>query len=426
MSSIKDHPVVRTALAVQKRYKADAADQLAAAIGFFGFLSLVPLLLLAVAAAGFIYADPADQARIALAMTEALPGFEATLGDGEADTGVASLVDTVVNNRGAFGLVGLATLLLTGLKVIAAAMAATRVVFRGDVVSGVMGWVRKLVSLVVLGITALLAVVGSSVAGFTPDLVPRPAAVAIAFLVAFAFDLMLFLAAYWMLSTTTSMQVRQLVPGAVLGAIGWAVLKTVGATYVGSQVDSANALYGALGGVIALLLLLYLAGRLYLYGAELSAVLVEHRDGPLQPPSAAVDDADDAPDRDADGARDRGDAAGARAAGAPAAAGHAGRAGRAGQTGDRDDAAHGPADRDGPPPIPRRARVAAVADPGPRHPATTPGADTRTRLLAADTRVATEQAAADRGQQARTALAFGLAAAAVAAGWRYLGPGGDD
>jgi len=143
VGSIKDHPVVRTALAVQKRYRADAADQLAAAIAFFGFLSLVPLLLLAVAAAGFIYADPADQARIALALTEALPGFDATLGDGEADTGVASLVDTVVNNRGTFGLVGAVILLLTGLKVIAAAMAATRVVFRGDVVSGGMGGSRS-------------------------------------------------------------------------------------------------------------------------------------------------------------------------------------------------------------------------------------------------------------------------------------------
>lgn len=422
MSAIKDHPVVRTALAVQKRYTADAADQLAAAIGFFGFLSLVPLLLLAVAAAGFIYADPGDQARIALAMTEALPGFDATLGDAEADTGVASLVDTVVDNRGTFGLVGGVTLLLTGLKVVAAAMAATRVVFRGDVVSGVLGWVKKLGSLVVLGITAMLAVVGSSVAGFAPAAIPQPVTILIALLVAFVFDFLLFLAAYRMLSTTTSMQVRQLVPGAVLGAIGWAVLKTVGATYVGVQVDSANALYGALGGVIALLLLLYLAGRLYLYGAELSAVLVEHREGPLQPPSS--DDAD------GDGGQGRVHDEAAASAEERAADGRLpvgeGRGGRRPVTGRVSAMTTPHTETDGPPPIPRRARAVAATDPGPGHPATTPGEDTRTRLLAADTLVATEQAAADRGQQARTALAFVLAAAAVAAGWRFLGLGGSD
>jgi membrane protein len=424
VSKLKDHPVVRTALAVQKRYKADAADQLAAAIGFFGFLSLVPLLLLAVAAAGFVYADPADQARIALALTEALPGFDATLGDDGADTAVASLVDTVVANRGTFGLVGLVTLLVTGLKVIAAAMAATRVVFRGDVVSGVMGWVKKLGSLVVLGVTALLAVAGSSLAGFTPDAVPRPVTIMIALLISFVFDFLLFLAAYRMLSTTTSMQVRQLVPGAVLGAIGWAALKTVGATYVGGQVDSANALYGALGGVIALMLLLYLAGRLYLYGAELSAVLVEHRDGPLHPPSE-----DDIGDDDAGGPRHTGgsrDVDGDDDAGGPHDAGGPRRTGGSRDVADRRVGRAAVPERDGPPPIPRRARAMAVADPGPSHPATTPGTDTRRRLLAADTLVATEQAAADRGQQARTALAFGLAAAAVAAGWRFLGPGGSD
>lgn len=426
MSSIKDHPVVRTALAVQKRYKADAADQLAAAIGFFGFLSLVPLLLLAVAAAGFIYADPADQARIALTLTEALPGFDATLGDSGADTGVASLVDTVVNNRGTFGLVGGVTLLLTGLRVVAAAMAATRVVFRGDVVSGWRGWLKKLGSMVVLGVTALLAVAGSSLAGITPDAVPRPVTIAIALLVTFIFDLLLFLTAYRILSTTTSMRVRQLVPGAVLAAIGWAALKTVGATYVGAQVDSANALYGALGGVIALLLLLYLAGRLYLYGAELSAVLVEHREGPLQPPSD--DDAEHDADDDGGHGREPGEpvaSAGDRVAGGrPAVAD--GRGGRRPVAGRASTVTTPPGETDGPPPIPRRARAMAVSDPGPAHPTTTPGADTQARLLVADTRVVTEQAAADRGQQARTALAFGLAAAAVAAGWRFLGPGGND
>ncbi len=391
MGSIKQHPVVRTALAVQKRYKADAADQLAAAIGFFGFLSLVPLLLLAVAAAGFVYADPADQARVALALTEALPGFEATLGDGGSDTGVASLVDTVVDNRGTVGLIGVIALLLAGLRVIAAAMAATRVVFRGDVVSGVMGWLKKLGSMVVLGLTALLAVAGSSLAGFTPDVVPRPVTVVIALVVAFVFDLVLFLAAYRMLSTTTSMRIRQLLPGAILGAIGWALLKTLGATYVSGQVESANALYGTLGGVIALMLLLYLAGRLYLYGAELSAVLVESRDGSLRLPAEPDDNAESAGHVGADG--------------------HLVASSNAASVAD-----------DGPPPIPRRAHAAAVADPGPHRPTGTPGDDTRTRLEAADTLRLEEQQDADRGRRARTAIAFGVAAAAIVTGWRMLGP----
>jgi hypothetical protein len=215
--------------------------------------------------------------------------------------------------------------------------------------------------------------------------------VVIALVVAFVFDLVLFLAAYRMLSTTTSMRVRQLLPGAILGAIGWALLKTLGATYVSGQVESANALYGTLGGVIALMLLLYLAGRLYLYGAELSAVLVESRDGPLRLPAEPDDNAASAGDVGADG--------------------HLVASSNAASVAD-----------DGPPPIPRRAHATAVDDPGPRRPTGASGDDTRTRLEAADTQRLEGQRDADRGRQARTAIAFGLATAAIATVWRVFGP----
>lgn len=286
--SLKDHPIVATALRVQQRYKEDAADQLAAAIGFFAFLSLVPLLLLAVSAAGFVLDDPEDQTRVALALTEALPGFEQTLESGEPDEGVAALLTTVVEHRGTVGVIGLVTLLLSGLRVIASLMAATRVVFRGDVIKGFSGWLRKLFSLVVLGVVALISVGGSALAGVDLDFLPRPVTVVTSIAISFVFDLVLFLTAYRIFSTTTSVRWRQLVPGAIFAAIGWSGLKIFGATWVANQVASANALYGALGGVIALLLLFYLAGRLYLYGAELSAVLIERAGGDLDEPQPST------------------------------------------------------------------------------------------------------------------------------------------
>jgi membrane protein len=384
--SIKDHPVVATALRVQERYKEDAADQLAAAIGFFAFLSLVPLLLLAVAVAGFVYSDPEDQARVALALTEVLPGFEETVGAGESDEGVSALISTVVDQRGTVGLIGAVTLLLAGLRVIASAMAATRVVFRGDVVKGVGGWIRKLVSLPALGIVALVAVAGSALAGIEFELVPRVVTVLGGIVISLGLDLVLFLVAYRVLSTTTSMRWKQLFPGAVLAAVGWSLLKIFGATWVSNQIANANALYGALGGVIALLLLFYLAGRLYLYGAELSAVLVERREGPLSVGDAASLAA-------------ASEASGGRAQAAVAA------------------------ETDGPPPIPRRARATPVPDPGPRRSGATATTTTRARLVEAD--AAHEELTQDRGRHARTAIAMVLAAGALAAGWRFLGPDRD-
>ena len=41
------NPVVATLVQMQKRTKADAADQFAASIGFFAFVSLIPLIAFA-------------------------------------------------------------------------------------------------------------------------------------------------------------------------------------------------------------------------------------------------------------------------------------------------------------------------------------------------------------------------------------------
>ncbi len=412
-ASWKDHPAVAVPLAVQERYKEDAADQLAAAIGFFAFLSLVPLLLLAVATAGFVLDDPDRQTEVALALTEVLPGFQETLDAGEPDEGVSALLETVVNQRGTVGLIGLVTLLLTGQRVIAAAMAATRVVFRGGTVKGLGGWIRKLVSMTVLGVTALASVGLASLAGFDLGLLPRPATVLLSLLASLVLDLVLFLVAYRVLSTTTSMPWRDLVPGAVFAAIGWTLLKLFGSTWVANQIASANALYGALGGVIALLLLLYLAGRLYLYGAELSAVLVERRDGPLEP--YGQPDAELPADRD--GQEVDGQTVGPSAPPrSPDGPDHRSPAGyrRAGVR-----RGHAP----GPPPVPRRVRAAATPDPGPATPTATISPATQARLATADERNA--DILADRGKHLRTAIGVGLGLGAMAAGWRFLGPDRD-
>lgn len=266
--------------AVLQRYKLDAADQLAAAIGYFAFISFVPLLLLAVSAFGFIVSDPDRQVEVALALTQALPGFEDTVQ--QPDSQIGQLIAGVVDARGTVGLVGAITLLLTGIKVVASIMTATRVVFRGQVLRGVMARLRAVGALGMLGIVALAVVGGSSATTVaTLSVLPASVAVVASFAITALFDTLLFLAAYKILSPTAALTWRQLLPGAVLAGIGWAALKVVSSTIVANQIDSANALYGALGSVFALLLLLYLAGRLYLYGAELSAVLAERRVGPL-------------------------------------------------------------------------------------------------------------------------------------------------
>jgi uncharacterized BrkB/YihY/UPF0761 family membrane protein len=99
---------------------------------------------------------------------------------------------------------------------------------------------------------------------------PGPLAKVVTFALAGMLDAGLLLLAYRLLVPAPW---RTHLPGALLGALGWTVLKVVGATYVGLRVAAAGAVYGTLGGIVGLLLLLYLVARLFLTGAVVSALM---------------------------------------------------------------------------------------------------------------------------------------------------------
>jgi hypothetical protein len=232
-----------------------------------------------------------------------------------------------------------------------------------------------------LGALAIGGASASSIAGIGLGQLPSGVSVLVSLGVTYVLDVGLFLGAYTLLAPAVPLAVRDRVPGALLAAAGWTGLKVAGATWVGSQIDSANALYGALGSVIALLLLFYLAGRLFVYGAVLSAIRFEAEHGPLLAPHAAE---------------------------------------ALGLDGDRPAVMVAVPDEtddpDGPPPVPRAALATAAVDPGPRGSSMTVSAPTRSRLEAA-----TERTGSTPGRDARSAAAFALAVGALVAGWRLLG-----
>ena len=264
-----------TARAVHERSRVAAVDQLAAGIAYFGFLALVPVLLLATAIAGFVLDDAEAQRTVATAVSSALPGLEGAVEPGGP---LDTLLSTLVRRRGQLGLVGAVSLLWVALRLAASLMAGVELAFGTARSKGVVARLRQLAALGALAVVIVVGFVASGVASGLLPFLPGAALTVVTFAVGAGFDLLLFLVAYRVLSApevvdATGSAWRVHLPGAVLGAVGWTALKVFGATYVGIRLQSAGAVYGTLAGVATVLVLLYLMARLFLTGAVLSTVL---------------------------------------------------------------------------------------------------------------------------------------------------------
>jgi membrane protein len=265
--------VLRVALAVQQRFGSDRAGYLAASIAYYGFLSMFPLLLLGGAVLGFILAaDPAAYQVWLERLTGALPGLEDLVGRN---------LDALVDARLAASVLGLVGLLWSGLGATQAAGYAVSRVFR---VEPYQSFVRQKLwaigTTLLLGFLALLGVGLVAVVGNLPVLGLGGIEVRIAaLLMAFGVDVALFLIAYRILTQRTGPPFGQLWPGALLAAGLWTLLKALGTWYVARTVAGATAVYGTFAGAVGVLLLVFLAAQILLYGAELNAVLIERRNG---------------------------------------------------------------------------------------------------------------------------------------------------
>ena len=260
-------PFLKPVAAVQRRYGEIGGDQLAAAFTLQAFLSIFPLVLVAIAVLGFVAAG---------SHTDVAGRLVGQLGlKGESAKMLTDAVQSAVSSRKAASIVGFLGLLWSGLGVVGALQHAYNGVWqvheRGikDKVFG-MFWLAGAAVLFVGGAAATTAL--RWLPGF---LAP------VGVLISFAVSLGLWLWTSRVLPNT-KLPWRRLLPGALLGAIGLEILKAVGAYYVPKAVASSSQLYGSLGIIFALLAWLLLFGRLVVYSAVLNVVLYEKDEGTVR------------------------------------------------------------------------------------------------------------------------------------------------
>jgi membrane protein len=267
---LESKPVIGTLLRVQDRFGEVQGDPLANGIALQIFLSLIPLLLVAIAVVGFVAGGNVTFAGDVI-------DFLGLPSGGDAADALRTTIDNAEESRQAASIIGVLGLLWRGLAVVAAVQRAIDNVWQTRS-EGFKDKARAVLWLLGAAVIFAASFAVTTVLNFLPGILAP-----VSILVGLAVNLGLFL---WTYSELGRLPVgwRALLPGAVLCAVGFEILKLVGTIYVPRLVASSSALYGSLGIVIAILAWLAFFGRLVVYGAVVNVLWWESDHGTVQVP----------------------------------------------------------------------------------------------------------------------------------------------
>ncbi|HST05134.1 MAG TPA: YihY/virulence factor BrkB family protein [Chloroflexia bacterium] len=260
--------------ATWREFGRDDVGNMAAALTYYSFFSLFPLLLLSITVVSFWLGRDQAYSLIFDNIVRVLPG------SGELLSEAVDAALSTRQNAGILALVGLLTLVWSASGAFDALDKAINRAWKTEKMPGF--FISKLFSfgmmIVMAGIvlaslftTAILTTsrtLASNVFGQVPgenvfwQVVNFAVTLAIVFLV---FVLM------YRLLPRYDVGFRDVWLGALMAASAWAIVKEGFAYYLGSSFANYNAVYGTLGAVVALLTWIYLSSLIILIGAEFSA-----------------------------------------------------------------------------------------------------------------------------------------------------------
>ena len=247
---------------------------LAAAVAYFGFLSLIPLLLLAITLGAALGIDVSGEV-IALVGTMVTSAGEDAIANALDASGAGSGIT----------IIGVGVLLWSTLRVFRALDVAFSAIYG---ISSPKPLHRQLIDASLVFATISVAVVAVIAVGVVlPALRLGPLAQVVG-PITLVVTLTLAFGPMFYRFPDVDMTVREILPGTVFAAGGWTVMATVFAIY--AQNVAAFQLYGVLGAALLVVTWLYLSGIIIMVGAVVNAVLAGRTE----------DDADGIADEDRD------------------------------------------------------------------------------------------------------------------------------
>ncbi len=256
-------------------FSRDRGSMLAASLAYYALFALAPLLVIAVAVAGFIFEEAAAKGQIVTAIQDTV-GREA-----------AVIIERLIANAGQSGSGIIATLISTALLFWGASglfgqlQRALNAIWGIEPTSnqGITGILRKrLISfgmVLLIGILLLLSLTAGTIINALGDFLDTmlpvigPLLPHLKILVSFGLLILLFAIIFWLLP-----DVEIAWRDVFLGATVTAVLFAVGEYLIGLYLSnsSVSSTYGAAGSLVIVLLWIYYSAQIFLFGAEFTQV----------------------------------------------------------------------------------------------------------------------------------------------------------
>lgn len=249
-----------------KRFSEDDGGSYAAALTYYTFFSIFPLLLFSVAALGYVTFGNQDlQQDLVGSGLKAVPILRDAL-----DPDVIEIIQRSRNN---LALTGLILALYSGSGVVVALQhALNKIQHEPDEPNFLQKRLRSLMWLGILGAGAVTSLGLATLAGFAPG----PLAFLFALVGGLLLNTALFATAFKFLPKN-SRSWLEVLPGSIVAAVSFEILKVAGTAYLSRGAGMRSATFGAFAAAAGLLIASYLIAQVILLSAEVNEVLAERR-----------------------------------------------------------------------------------------------------------------------------------------------------
>ena len=261
-----------------RRYYANNGSLIAAAVGYYLFLSFIPMLLLALAASSYILGSASSaQQLIHRYVQDFFPAISAN-----TKSGIGTVIIEIVEGRKAATWIGIIGLLWTGSTAITALELGINSAWeiketRGFIRSRLLAFESFLIMALLLGAATIVTTVikaieksNLSIFGITAGDLPL-----IWYIMGYTVPIIVAIIAFTLvfkIMPCTKVPLKSAIAGGIFSGILFEILKQLFTIYV-TNFAGYSRVYGSLGGIILFLVWMYYFAVITILGAQLGAVI---------------------------------------------------------------------------------------------------------------------------------------------------------